>query len=146
MVRFGNLFLFNTKAMLILVLLTLVLISGVAAQRQLSSVSSSDIARPQPVKALKANLNNSSDANVNSPAAYEKPLNLSASQTDISVNGQSVEVPDNGTVTKVIESDGSQTTVNVQSQHSVQGQAGNTDTSSVTVNVNSSSSSSGDGL
>jgi len=65
--------------------------------------------------------------------------NTGTSKTTLTVNGEQIPVPSNGTVNKTIESDDG--TVNVQASGS--GQANNSNSVSTNISVNSSSTSSG---
>jgi hypothetical protein len=78
-----------------------------------------------------------------------QPSGENSSRTSVTVNGQAVDVPANGTYSKTTTDGNSQTRVNVDSSHKQTssvgpGQSGsvsNQSSSSVNVNVNSSSSS-----
>ena len=60
----------------------------------------------------------------------------SSSKTDVQVNGQSITVPDNGQVHKIIKHEGGQTTVDISSSSS-------NSSYSTNININSNSSSHG---
>jgi hypothetical protein len=67
--------------------------------------------------------------------------NNSSSSTSVTVNGQSIPVPQNGSYSQTINNDGSTTTVNVDNQNiSTSDSTGNSNHSSLHINVHSSSS------
>lgn len=71
----------------------------------------------------------------------------SNNRTSLTVNGQPVDMPQNGRLNQtIINEDGSTTTINTQSQNSASGDASNSNHSSVNINVDSQSSSQGGGL
>jgi ABC-type phosphate transport system substrate-binding protein len=148
MVRLGNLAMLNIKTVAIFGLVVL-LIAVSLALRQLTAAAPSNN-HAQTIQTTGVTTSSSNDS-TNSPASAGESLNNSPAQTNsnktqVTVNGQSIPVPQNGSVSQTIDNNGSTTTVNVQSQHASQGGASNTNSSSVSVDVNSSSSSSGDSL
>lgn len=91
-----------------------------------------------------------STANVNSPDKNAVTPEVSASgtdppptksQTQVSVNGQNIPVPSQGSSTRTIVSNDGHTTVNVSNSSSTQDSSQSSSSNTLNVNVNSSSSS-----
>jgi hypothetical protein len=141
MFRFGGLVLPNSKTAVLAAVSLLLAIAGIAAVRQLTSAQAAPASGPSIIHSV--DLSSSPASTNNSPAQpIDTNQGANSSQTSVTVNGQSVDVPENGSTSQTIQSDGGSTTVNVQSSHSSTrtGQAGNTNRSSLNVNVHSSSS------
>jgi hypothetical protein len=141
MFRFGGLVLPNSKTAVLAAVSLLLAIAGIAAVRQLTSAQAAPASGANVIHSI--NLSSSPASTNNSPA---QPIDTNqggnSSQTSVTVNGQSIDVPQNGSVSRTMESDGGMTTVDVQSSnHSTTSQAGNTNNSSVNVRVRSNSNS-----
>ena len=147
MVRIAGLINSNTKAALLVSLLAIVFAGGLTIAHQFGvQANSSATTHPATIQ-----VTNHSDTSAEPSSSDEGFINndsstdsssTSSTNTSVIVNGQSIPVPQNGSVSQTITSDGTTTDVNVQSQNSsTVGQAGNSNHSSVNVNVQSHSSS-----
>jgi hypothetical protein len=148
MLRYGSLVLSNTKAVIIVGLVIMLAVAALFISRQFTSASAGSDSGVQVIRSI-----NTSASDTDSPATGVEFLNPvpdsnNSTQTSVTVNGQAIEVPQNGSVTQTIENDGNTATVNIQSenQSSSTGTGTNTNHSSVHVNVRSHSSSQGGSL
>lgn len=79
----------------------------------------------------------SSSAGANSTITSKTSVNSSGSHAEVTVNGQKVDLPENGSVHKTITNGGTKTDVDIN----VSGNSSNSSNSSVNLNVSSNSSS-----
>jgi hypothetical protein len=142
MVRLADVSFPHTKVAALATLLVLLALAGAGIAKQFSQTAPVNTLGPQIIKTSKSPLDVQ-----NVPSAPADSLSVSAqsqnsSQTSLNVNGQQIDVPDNGTVSQTIENQNGTTTVNVNSNStkSTTGTGTNTSRSSVNVHVSSNSS------
>jgi hypothetical protein len=131
----------NTKVIILVGVLAMIVVANSLISRQVSQATSS----PQGNKSVKSS-GFSGTNSVASPQESSAPTEdfsgqnssgQNSSQTNITVNGQNIQLPDNGEVHQTMTYGNTTTTVDAQSSSS-QGQASNTSSSSINVTVNSS--------
>lgn len=141
MVKGAGLIFSNTKVTLLIGLLAVLLASGIILANKFSAnvtKSSSDQSVTIPVKYP---INSSAEPSSSDEGFVDNGSTTNSSNTSVIVNGQSIDVPQNGNVNQTITNDGSTTThVEVQNSSS-QSLSGTSNHSTLNVNVNSHSSS-----
>src|SRR6266576_455950 len=111
MFRFWGLVLPNSKATLAAVGILLA-VAAFAIARQLSSAQTSPNNSPQIVHSVNLPFLSNSSTDSSDPAAdIKQGSNTNSSQTSVTVNGQSIDVPDNGSVNQTIQTGGGTATV-----------------------------------
>lgn len=118
---------------------------GIPAAIALKGNTSASVDNPAPVEpqsTVSPNISNQSKLSIDSDSESHGSDGSSNNTTNLKVNGQDIEVPENGSLHKQIESDGHKTTIDVES-HSSSSDDGSHNTQSTNLNISSHSSASG---
>ncbi len=123
------------------VLLVLVTWRATHAQPAQNTISVSD------EKGVQVQTSESESVNTSTETIVEQGANSNntASDTKITVNNESVVVPENGSVHKVINNDSSTTVIDVKNKSSSNGSSNSSSSSSISVSSSSQGSSTGGG-
>jgi hypothetical protein len=149
MVRVAGLVLSNAKALILLALLAALIAGGLTLSRQLGASATGTPGTPRTPSVIPVTNNSAASPGPSSDDEGFIHTNVSSASNNgsgtasVTVNGQSVTVPKNGSTSQMIDNgNGTSTTVHIQSHNSqAQGSAGNSSHSSVNVNVYSGSTS-----
>lgn len=132
----------SNKNLVEIMIMAALTIAGIFIVRQFQQVSAASAGRTQSLNITspaKTASTDSSSADTSEPANADSSANNS-SHTSLSVNGQPIEIPENGSVSQTVVTDNGTATVNAQSSKTSttsQGGASNTTSSSVNINVRS---------
>jgi hypothetical protein len=128
----------------VLVILTL---AAVLVLHNLHHVSAANSGPAVSTGQAPASLPDSAQSSVQSGAPSNSGQNSNTANTRVTVNGQVIDVPQNGSLNQTVTDGNTTTTVNAQNSSSSSSSAGqsiNTNHSSLNVHVNSNSSAAGD--